>query len=537
VPTPGQYAKAAAAAAKKGDDEAANYFRTKSREGYRAEVGPATEGMSGGEKFRAGIGQGLTQAHQSVGNILGLVDKDTIRRREETDKDLLSTGAGLAGSVVGGAAYTAPIGMGAGALAGRGLQAIGRGGKLARALAMAGAQGASEGAVLASPDDRLRGALVGGGLGGGLTLAGRGLGKAMDFLGKNRMSDEAIELTKRLRSVPGQEKSFIPASQALEPGMGKQLYEGGVANLPWAGSTLRGQFAEALGDTRTLAITKALPAGVDVGPIHAAGDDMSQALRLAKASWDDAFKPVNTAKMEINGAFLPLNVRKLLIDEGITIPRGRVTGKRLNILRDQLQALANEQKGLLGRTRKMKIVKQKDRLTELMGKFLTKDVGAKWADDLGQYKNFEDIMAAAKKAPGNSEFTMKQLAAETSKRAGRKGLMGEGGELQEIGALGQKALVDFPSRQGIFQTLAATGAAGAAAGYLTDKGTLPGAAAAMTIAILTGRGLALPAVQKMVMEGMSSPRAARALLNKYPEIVQGLGRYARQAAVATTGGE
>lgn len=67
-----------------------------------------TEGMSGIDKFRAGVGQGLTNRVRGIGNLLGVVPTEAVDEAQRIDAPLLRTGQGQAGSIVGGAAAAAP---------------------------------------------------------------------------------------------------------------------------------------------------------------------------------------------------------------------------------------------------------------------------------------------------------------------------------------------------------------------------------------------------------------------------------------------
>jgi hypothetical protein len=182
--------------------EAAEYFRQKAREGYAAEVPNATEGMSGVEKFRAGVGQGMVNIARHGANLVGMdklpfTDIDTSKQgladAKQRDQALLETGAGRAGSIVGEIAATAPIG----GLAAGGARALGGG------LVRAGlAEGAAQGLLTADPGQRLRGAAEGAAFGAVLP----GGARLVKFAGQPlRATKEAKELIRRgVRLTPGE---------------------------------------------------------------------------------------------------------------------------------------------------------------------------------------------------------------------------------------------------------------------------------------------------------------------------------------------
>lgn len=62
-----------------------------------------TEGMSGGQKFLAGVGKGMVDLGRGVGQMFGMVSEDDVKRSRQLDAPLMKTGAGLAGNIVGAA--------------------------------------------------------------------------------------------------------------------------------------------------------------------------------------------------------------------------------------------------------------------------------------------------------------------------------------------------------------------------------------------------------------------------------------------------
>jgi hypothetical protein len=68
-----------------------------------------TSGMSGIDKFRAGIGKAFSDTALGVKQLLGMAsEKDVIEARER-DRPLMQTGAGMAGNVLGNVAATVPM--------------------------------------------------------------------------------------------------------------------------------------------------------------------------------------------------------------------------------------------------------------------------------------------------------------------------------------------------------------------------------------------------------------------------------------------
>ncbi len=70
-----------------------------------------TEGMSGTDKFLAGVGKAMTDTGRGVGQFLGMVSRDDVAESRKLDKPLMDTGAGMAGNFAGNAALLAPTAL------------------------------------------------------------------------------------------------------------------------------------------------------------------------------------------------------------------------------------------------------------------------------------------------------------------------------------------------------------------------------------------------------------------------------------------
>jgi hypothetical protein len=67
-----------------------------------------TEGMSGLQKFAAGVGGGMTNLAQGVGQALGMTSREDVAEKRRLDAPLNATGAGMTGNVVGNVATMLP---------------------------------------------------------------------------------------------------------------------------------------------------------------------------------------------------------------------------------------------------------------------------------------------------------------------------------------------------------------------------------------------------------------------------------------------
>lgn len=70
-----------------------------------------TDGMSGVDKFRAGIGKAFTDVARGAGQLVGAVSRDDVAQSRKMDAPLMNTGAGVAGNLAGNVALLAPTAM------------------------------------------------------------------------------------------------------------------------------------------------------------------------------------------------------------------------------------------------------------------------------------------------------------------------------------------------------------------------------------------------------------------------------------------
>lgn len=232
-----------------------------------------TAGMSGFEKFAAGMGKSfvdLGRTARRIGNMVGIGDYDqaAAARDAELDKPLMNTGAGTAGKVVGDIALTAVPGYRAQQLTTKGVQAGAR--MLPQAAAKtvsaaapyvgAAGAGAAVGAAL-SPDDMSGGAATGalaggfGEAGGRVLAAGYGGAKAavepLYEAGRERVLKRTLE---RFAQDPAKVRAAAQNPKVLVPGYTPTLAEAtmdpGIAQLQRGAATTSSDVASALADAR-----------------------------------------------------------------------------------------------------------------------------------------------------------------------------------------------------------------------------------------------------------------------------------------------
>lgn len=165
---------------------------------YQAKYG-ATSGMSGTRKFLAGAGRGMMNIGRNVANIFGADNDQTIQDANTRDAELLNTGAGMAGNFLGETAVLTPLTLGVGAAANAARAGTMAARVLTNPVARGALEGATQGFVAAGPDNRLRGAALGGVAGSALPALGRGVSTVTKGLKRTpeaqRLLDIGIELT------------------------------------------------------------------------------------------------------------------------------------------------------------------------------------------------------------------------------------------------------------------------------------------------------------------------------------------------------
>lgn len=190
-----------------------------------------TEGMSAGEKFRAGTGKAFYDLGQGVAQLVGAGESpEQTRNRREADKPLM-TGAGMAGNVMGNITAFAPLAMVPGA----------------NTVAGSAALGSTIGALQpGTVGEKMTGMGLGGILGGGVQAlthlpqaiqfgreAGRALAEPLTRSGQEQIVGRTLN-----RATGGQERQVIqnlqgsrPLIPGSEPTAGQAAQNAGIAAL------------------------------------------------------------------------------------------------------------------------------------------------------------------------------------------------------------------------------------------------------------------------------------------------------------------
>jgi len=497
--------------------------------------------------FMEGMGAGFMDIGRSVGNIVGLVDDETIMEQRELDEGL--GGMGKFGKFTGEMLATAPLGMGVGAGVAKGAAAMGArsmlpkavAGTLGRGVGRAAVEGATYGGVMADPGKRVSGATGGAAFGGTLGVAGRALGKV---LGKGQVTKITNE-AKQLQKLTG---TFIPLSQSAETGMTRMIYNAFLANIPGVGGKVRGQYQHALDDARRFAAEHAIP---DTAKAHnlvklTGRETIDETIVKMKSYWDVAFdsiKKLPIVALKGHTPTAPAWLVKAVQKQGqgmLKMPaRGKtMTGAEMLELKTALgeiiPTLGAKAKGIA-----TSYTKQLDDLMRANFDPTGKGRGAaaralhEYFDASKYYRSWQTLKSAAQKADDLSEFSMGQLAKTAKGGTGsvlpRSTQANPLATQRRTGQLGVDALENFPSKQGLFQTLAATAPAAGAVGAGLAIGGSSGAMAALPIVMALGRLGASKGLQRYLSGQTKFQRLNKVLFRKYSQELQRLGATARQA--------
>ena len=462
------------------------------------EVDP-TEGMSGMDKFLAGAGSGAMNVLRQTGNILGVVDDEAIAEQRRIDAPLMESGAGQAGRLVGDVAATLPLGLGAGAAA-RGV--LGAGSRVIPAAAEA----ATEGAILAGPGERGAGAMMGGGLGGAMGLAGRQLtkmGRPRGTPASAALEREGVNLTVGQRS-PG----FLRAAE--ESVVGRQL------------PMVKRARQQAIDDTVRVMMRRAAPTDEAASAIRMGAEDLTADLDKLYNS----FEPLYAQVKGYPAKFVTRNGQRLdaaLVSTADNFPADDMVRQRVS------RFIQNELSGLKNRAGKQL---ETDDLLELRSRIRARvrDIQRRNGDpyelaaydaverqlsdaiegslppeaiqvlrnadgSYAKYKTVEDIMASRKSRDMTAGAIQRGIDKAEARISG-SGAAARGSDVTGFGDIAEAAVQHLPEKTGMTgATLAlplASAALGAATGGLAGAGVggtvLPAGLAAL--GVVAGRGRA-----------------------------------------------
>lgn len=471
------------------------------------ETAPSAAGETKMDRFVEGMGRGAVETGRQIGNIFGFISDDELADAQAIDRDLMATGMGQFGSVVGEIAATLPLSGGvglAGKAAGTGLRAARSAGTLSRKgfsragrvlqspVARGAVEGAGIGAIFGGPEHRVAGAAGGAAFGAGGGWLGQKIGNSWRNFKLTNQTPEAIALQK-------QTGQFIPLSQSGQ-GITKMWYNGVLANLPGVSGKIRGQYTTAVNDLRHWAATKAHP-DTEWAEVALRGDDSIVAM-MSKLDdfWVGAYDDINAAVVNAARLKVPKEVRSLLesASEGLyKIPKG--PGQRgANLLnhRNALNNLRSQSgKGPLRSGINKKIDEAIESVDDVLKREVDADVFARYEQLSEPYKHYQILGKAFDDATKEGgEFTAKQLLSRSAKGASKSTPVED--SYLAVARNAAKALPEFPSRPGIYQLIAATQVGGAIATAMTAGLAAGGVALAGIVGV--GRMMASKRFQQII---------------------------------------
>lgn len=499
------------------------------------------EGMSGLEKFGAGIGSGMVDiARKGTAFVLpesitpDWASKEAIEEQKRIDAPLLKSGAGLAGNIVGGTVATLPLG---GAIGG-GAKLASKTGRLARtmkalqnpaSLTRATAEGALAGAITADPGEGLGGAGLGAATSGAMSGGGKILKKALGtgFLKTSKPAQELID-----------EGVDIPLSAALEKkgasGLGRMLYRDILPNIP-GGGQLKNQTEKAFAQGRQHMVEKMLPdsgwADDVVRAAHSA-DDPRATMKIIEDFWENTAYAdikqfpilVDTDDIKAAGDISPLAFKALK-----RVLKDRV-GNKTEIMGDDLLNIKQDLQDLIYETKRRKqgpLIAAKNHVDKLFEDQLSGPPSSDAQQMLTRYKElnapyarYMDVRRAAAKAD-QGEYTFKQLARASAQRAGqKKAAVGEGA-LQTVAEAYEDALGEPLTKDNMWRFTASMGLLGSMAYDPVIAPMVMGGVA----------GATTPQFQKGLVGNLQWQKAIEEMLRKGEPVTRPLGRAARLGTI------
>lgn len=352
--------------------------------------------MSTAERALFGAGSGITNVVQNVGNILGLVEDETIRETRALTQPLRETGAGRAGEF-GGELLTSIL-PGAGAV-----RALGAASKLApvlsrtpaltRAIAAGATEGAVQGAVTAGPEARGESAYLGAVTGGLFPAAGAAY----------RAVRSGITPTRSARTISKMGVDITPG-QANPRGVFGQLEEN-VEALPGVGPVVSNLRREGWRQTQKVVAQEVLPPGAAVK----IPDNMNTAVEKIGESYNDAYKIVDGIQIPQSSVDdVASGFDNAIADPNVLRTKDEFETVK-NFLENQKSALRNLKRPILTDD----LLKIRSTIRE---KLRQRDISSGTAELL---ENAESSIADAlkKNIPGNAQDVMDALRAIDSQYA------------------------------------------------------------------------------------------------------------------------
>jgi len=500
-------------AAPQSDPEISSYVQSlvKRADEVKAGYSPTdpTVGMSGGQRFLAGAGKGMTDIARGAGQMLGMVSEEDIAAARERDAPLMRTGAGVAGNITGNVAAGLPTMLVPGANTYTG----------------AALTGAVLGALQPTVEGESRGANALTGAAGG--VAGRAVAGGLSRMLNPQTATAARELI---------DEGVTPTPGQVLGGIARRTEEA-AKSIPFVGQGIRQAESRAIEDFNRAAINRVLaPIGGKAANIGYEG--IEEASKAVSNAYDDALKGLgrvdtdNTftnrlTSLKTMARSLPNSIQKQFsriikeqIEDKIT-PAGTISPEQLKTATSELYRLGTGYKGGANSFNEQQLgdalLQLRSNLYDLAGRMNPQaNQAIKNADKA--FAQLVRVQNAATRADGGV-FSPAQLSAATkvTDKSARKVATSQGRALmQDFAQAGKSVLGNTLPDSGTAERAASGLALGA--GYFIDP-TIPAA-------MLAGRAAYTPAGQNALVS----------LLARRPEEMRRIGtqvaRLARPAGVA-----
>lgn len=515
------------------------------------------------QTLREGIGSGLTRTVRGLANIQTKLrnlspeaqltaamtgerpfkpepwaSDEALSEQDKLDKALTKSQMGSLGQMVGQGAASLPMGgvprVATGTQAA--LPLLSR--TLTSPITRSAIEGSISGASTAPPESQGRNALIGAGLGAGLTAAGQGLKRTVSGLGQ---TGEAASNLEQFAEQHGKD-IFIPASQAISDEsdipsrLVKTLYKEVVPLIPGASGQIKSQGQRLASDVRELALKEADFKGVltaddlanpeqAIPKLQKVMDDeyrdtvKSYAFRVSPKFRDDVKAKILAASPDVDE--VTLNKIATMIDQKLN----RYSSNKASIVGENLlnakNAVSDEIRGLRG-AEKQAGVAGIQAIEDMITNRLSMGNSPVMLADLARYKaaneiypSFIAVRDAVKKAKvDKGEFTPSQLV-RSSKKAPIQTMLGQ------------------TAHEVLDQSLGAPSAAGRVAAY-GALGALGGLGSPTAAAGLIGGGnlLATELGQDILMGRTGAQQALVDALRRNPKKLQYVGTAGRGAATS-----
>lgn len=464
-----------------------------------------TDGMSFGQKLAAGAGKAVADTGRGIGQLLGLVSQADVDEAAARDADLMSTGGGVVGNVLGQVAQMAVPG----AVAGRvspAFKALTAARPIASAAAGSGAYSALQ--PVLSDDTRAGNAAQGALLGGLGQAAATGAGAVAKGMAA-KLSPEVSALYQKAQAagipVNLAQLSDSKFVKTLSSAVEKMPFTGGVQSRNAQQAAFNRAVSKTFGEN-TDTVTRDVYASakgrigqeferlsgqnavaVDNALLGSLGGIVDEANRFAT---DDTARAVRSAVDEFLGK---------------ADAAGNVPGKAYQALDSKLGKLTKA-----GGEKAMYLGQVRETVRGAMDASIAPADRAAWQQARGQYKNLMTVRDLVAKEGADGNISAAQLMGRVNASQAGKNAMaaGRGGEMGDLAVIGRQFVRDPIPDSGTAQRLMAMGALGGGGAML---GVDPQGMLGLALAGATGGRMANRILNSPALVNGSAPLNALSL--------------------------